>query len=217
MKKIILNLYDICNYFTFTNLNIELQLLKIIHVNCKKNNIENKCLDNIEIDFSYLIIRPFFDFFLNKYKKTHKFFIYIQEYDQFFDLYEPLKKYLNTFFSYNFIYITNFIDMKFNEYIFICTEDRKNDSFKNIIIDNKKFDFSRPYNLISKIKQKYNITEKDLQEENVQKFIKKNNYDFLLYSFDDLQYNSLKEIYYQRYKELFFLKNDTTFQKLSLK
>lgn len=149
MKKVIINLYDICNFYTINNINIELQLLNMLYVSCKKNNIENKCLEKIDIDFSNLIIRPYFDFFLNKYKTKYNFYILYYNDDNYYELYEQLKIFLNNYFQYNFIYIT---EIKNNDYIYICTENYKNNFVKNIIIEDN-FKYSCPYNIIAKIKQ----------------------------------------------------------------
>lgn len=222
MKKpvVVIKLNDI---ITNTQIyNVELQLLNTLKISCKKNNIDNKCLKNkdIVLDFNDLIIRPYFNDFLNKYKSKYKFYLLYDNNDIYNELYEQLKNYIDIYFKYKFTYITDIEkEAKSNEIIFICNEiidnDLKNKKIKKINKITLDIDYEIFYNII----EKNNITDDDLKDKQVLDFINKNKKYFYTYLIKDSQLGFLKSAYYLRDKELYstYLKSDVTFKKIILK
>lgn len=222
MKKpvVVIKLNDI---ITNTQIyNVELQLLNTLKISCKKNNIDNKCLKNkdIVLDFNELIIRPYFNDFLNKYKSKYKFYLLYDNNDIYNELYEQLKNYIDIYFKYKFTYITDIEkEAKSNEIIFICNDlidnDLKNKKIKKINKITLDIDYEIFYNII----EKNNITDDDLKDKQVVDFINKNKKYFYTYLIKDSQLSFLKSAYYLRDKELYstYLKSDVTFKKIILK
>ena len=231
MKKIIVVdlMYVLCNFNNFKLLNKELGLLNTIYVSCKKINIGNdECDKTLKLDFSNLLIRPYFNEFIDKYKSKYNIYLGHYEDDILYNTYEQLKVLLNTYFNYTFTFVNlNNIDksIKSKEFIFITLNDvdykltSKTKKIKHVTVD--YFDYKGNYDIVTKIKVKYNITDEDLKNEIVANYITKNIPIYL--DTDgippDQQYTMLLHCYNLRVTELELIdiKNDTTFKTLKLK
>ena len=237
MKKIVVIklMYVLCSINNFNLLNKQHELLHIIQVACKKEHIENDNCDknkSLKLDFSNLIIRPYFDIFLNKYKSKYDFYFGFEEDDNLYKTYEQLKAHLNAYYKYNFKYVNlENIDksIKNKDLFFITVKDYEitltNNKITNIFID-RKFEYQGKYDIITNIKEKNDITEEQLTNKIVNDFIKRNSSYFdknhhinIFFShLDDEQVINLIDIYKLRYKEveLMEINNDETFKNLKI-